>query len=61
MRLKDIPTNLRKARTEALKYTGIKLKEKKCSKNVKRYALLELDLEICLRIYELMHPTQNWC
>jgi len=52
MRLSDIPENHRYARMMALKYVGEKLKQKGYSKALRRRVILELDLEICIRILE---------
>ena len=54
MRLSDMPENHRYARMMALKYLGEKLKQKGCSKDLRRRALLRLDLEICMRILEYL-------
>jgi hypothetical protein len=58
MKLLEFPDEMRRARTEALKWTGSKLKLDRVTKNVRRRVLLELECEIILRMMELqeVHP-----
>lgn len=65
--LNDIPTKLRVARMETLKYIGERLRSKGYSKNLRRRVLLELDFKLWLAIedikvgeYKPIYPFTNF-
>lgn len=60
MKLTEIPDDMRRARTAALKYVGYKLKEKKYSKRIKRLVLLQTDLDIIFRIMEKLDEISGF-